>query len=297
MSERLHQFDLKLLTSSKDVGLRRLRSYAASLGGGAQIYLSYDDLLRNLSTAGLAPERSIVLHDSSIRLTAAQLTELSRRSRLFVLQQQTATDELMPPPSSHLWLAEGFLQCSLGAFFESPIMRMSMAQLVRRERAFQLTALLRWGHAQRMWQPQNRDTLADANLAFVRDLRLTGDGRRVAEMFSHFLQTGATHHGLVHDEVIFGSDGLLLLVAARCRLADSQTVSSLALELRIHDYPVAVVNQTSAKTVEIGALHYPFQPSPFNQEHMVLVCKYKSLAFNASPSEQPSHQETLKKVG
>src|SRR5438128_2371177 len=88
MTDRTQTFDLKLLTSSKEVGLRRLRTYAAALGGGAQIFHTYEDLRRNLESTFTGRRKNIVLHDGTVPLTSPQMLELQHFGRVFVLQPQ-----------------------------------------------------------------------------------------------------------------------------------------------------------------------------------------------------------------
>lgn len=259
MSERTHHFDLKLLTASKDVGLRRLRSYAASLGGGAQIFYSYEDLRLSLETCGQPAQHSIVVHDTSLVLTANELLTLATLSRLFQLHQPQHGDDLnVPAKGAPSWDLESYMRCSLTNFFDSAVVRMSMAQLCKTDGPFHLEQLLRWGYAAQTWDAANHsDSVADASLAFIRSLNLAGDGRRLTEVATHFLQTRLRQLGLVPTGVTFGADGLTTIVIARCTKADKIDIAAIAKELRLHDFPVAIINQLPNDNIEIGALCHP----------------------------------------
>lgn len=272
MAERLNNFDLKLLTASKEVGLRRLRSYAASLGGGAQIFNSFEDVRRNLETCFEGRRLNIVIHDETIPLTTPQLNELQRFARVFVLQKPDPLKlTFVPKAAAPCWTMESYLQCSLGSFLDSPVIRMSMAQMCKTNKPFHLEHLLRWGHAASIWNASDKRSVADASVNFVRTLNLGGEGRRLTEMFSHFLQARLPALGLRKDAVTFGSDGLLITVIAHCQPVAATLIRDLAEELRIHDFPISVINQLSGGQVEIAALYYPFQLASIQEERIVMV--------------------------
>jgi hypothetical protein len=158
---------------------------------------------------------------------------------------------------------------------------------------FHLEHLLRWGHASSTWRAEEESRgigVADAALRFVRNLNLVGEGRRLTEMFSHFIQARLPLLDLTPEAVTFGADGLLITVIARCRVAEgvdpAQTIGSAAQELRIHDFPIAVTNGLGDGRYEIAALHYPFQ-APIVGDERILMCFNKSpdlaAAFAAPP--------------
>lgn len=277
MADRSHHFDLKLLTASKDVGLRRLRSYAASLGGGAQIFHSFEDLRRHLEATAGNRQQSVVLHDNTLPITAAETATLACLSRVFHLHQpQGLADQQMPLPSSPCWELESFMRCSLPMLLDSQVVRMSMANLVKAEGAFHLEHLLRWGHAAQCWtatagesQDERAKSLADASMAFIRSLSLAGEARRLTEMASHFLQSRLRGLGLTPESATFGADGLTTTVITRCAADRSLRLSTVAEDLRVHDFPVAIVNRLEDGQIEIAALHHSGHPA--GSERIVMI--------------------------
>lgn len=287
MAERLNNFDLKLLTASKEVGLRRLRSYSASLGGGAQIFNSFEDVRRNLETSFQGRRLNIVLHDNTIPLGAGQLEELKRFARVFVLHKPDHENKvLVPKATAACWSMESYMQCSLGAFLDSPVIRMSMAQMCKTDQPFHLEHLLRWGHAASTWKVSDDKSVADASISFVRELNLGGEGRRLTEMFTHFIEARLDDLGLVKDAVTFGSDGLLITVIAHCQPAPNTSVRDLAEELRIHEFPISVINQLEHGRIEVAALYYPFQLASIHEERIVMVFN-KALEMQAATEPDP----------
>jgi hypothetical protein len=275
MAGRANNFDLKLLTSSKEVGLRRLRSYAAALGGGASIFHSYEDLRKNLETS--ASERhpaafNIVLHDSTLDLAPAQIAELRRRARIFILQRPDEADGRLPPPKAACWTSESYFRCSLAVFLDSPVVRMSMAQMCKGGQPFRLEHLLRWGHAASTWNLEDKASVADHGISFIHGLSLAGEGRRLTEMFSHFIQARLKGLLLSKQRVVFGSDGLLLTVIAHCRPEPGMDLKAVVEELKVHDFPIAVVNRLDGgATVEIAGLYYPFTLPEIAAERIIML--------------------------
>lgn len=275
MVEKTNSFDLKLLTSSKEIGLRRLRSYAASLGAGAQIYNSYDDLFRHLSTNVPSPGKSVVIHDGTITLQAAELENLTKLTRVFLLSRPDELSKALPPDGAPCWGLESYMRCSLNALLDSPIMRVSMSNLCKPGAPVRLDNLLRWGHASQLWHKGDQLDVAEHGLQFVKSLNLVGESRRLAEMFSHFLQSRIHELGLTEESVIFGADGLLTMVVARCKADPRMSVRAVTQELKVHEFTVAVLNRSGPDHVELAALYYPFQNPSVLEERIVMVLNKK----------------------
>lgn len=287
MGDRLNNFDLKLLTASKEVGLRRLRSYSAALGAGAQIFNTWDDLRRNVESAFNGCRANIVLHDNSVPLTPAQVHELQRFSRVFILQRPEQDNRVVVPANgAPCWDVESYMQCSLAAFLDSPVVRMSMAQMCKAGQPFHLNQLLRWGHAVSTWNKNPRTEVDDASYAFVKNLSLAGEGRRLAEMFTHFLVSSLPGFGVTKESVTFGADGLLVTVIATCQVGPEFPVRDLVEELRINAFPISVVNRLADGRYEVGALFYPFHMQSFRHEKIVMVFN-KVLDTAAASVEAP----------
>ncbi len=278
MAERVYNFNLKLLTAAKDVGLRRVRSYAASLGGGAQIFGCFDDLQRHLEAQPMHRQDGIILHDPSVKLTPGQFQELNRLSRIFSLDDPTSGSKDLPGPEASCWQAESYLRCSLTTFLESAIVRLSMAQTCNTKRPFHLQELLRWGYAAESLPIVGPEecplpgALAEACLAFIKRLSLSGEARRMSEMFSHFIEARLGQLGLQRAGITFGCDGLLTTVIARCEVtSDDLVLPDVASDLHAHGFPIAIINRTAPKTLEIGALYYPQQLFGRGDERILLV--------------------------
>ena len=289
MSERTNQFEMKLLTTSKEVGLRRLRSYAASLGGSASIFHSYDELYKHLSVCNTTEltSRQVVLHDHTIKLSAQQIAALQKLARVFVLQA-AQREEALPGPMDISWQTESYYQCSMHALLDSPVVRMTMAQMLSLERPFHIEHLLRWGHAASTWKESDAVTLGDHSLDFIRGLALTGEARRLVEMFNHFIQTRLDHLNLKKHQVVFGSDGLLMSISVHCDLPPRLDLRKIVDELRVHAFPIAAVNtQTATNTLEIAGLFYPHIMPEISAERIIMV-------FRKEHQERPKVSASLR---
>ena len=272
MAKRANNYEVRLLTSSKDIGLRRLRSYTAALGSGAQIFHSYQDLQLAIESSHSQRVRNIILHDSSVYLTSQEIMTLAKHARIFVIDQPRANEPTsLPADTSVLWKQEAYFRCSLNTFLDSPVIRMAMAQLCQPQTSFSIGNLLRWGATEQYWRTSSPESLSDAGLNFVRKLNLAGECRRITEMFTHYTHVNLHNLGIEVESVRFSSDGILTALIARCKLKDNVAISYLASELRIHDFYAGVVNKISDKDIEIGALFHQNPLQEDGQEKIVVT--------------------------
>ena len=281
--------DIKLLTTSKDVGLRRLRNFVAPLGGTSQIFHAFEDVLRHLQTATRPRIQSIIIHDHTVALTNAELMKLQRLSRVFTLQPQMTKDtQAVASPSADL-LSEMHAECSLIGFFESPVLRRSMAQLVLWPPKFNAGALLGWGHATQIWKAQSKSGLSEASIAFTRGLSLSGEGRRLVEVFTHHLQTRLPNLQAEVNEVTFGSDGMLVMVSADCQVKPGHglELDKIVDDLRQHQLPINIVNHKAADRFEIIGLYYPFSAPSKSGGGVILVFNRQQEQSQIVPAPMP----------
>lgn len=272
--------DIKLLTTSKDVSLRRLRNFVAPLGGTSQIFHAYEDVLKYLQTVPKPRTQNIIIHDHTVVLTDSELQQLQLLCRVFTLKPEaTKNTPAATPPSTDL-LSETYAECSLNTFFESPVIRRSMAQLVLWPPMFDAGALLGWGHSTQTWQAQSKSRLSEASIAFTRGLCLSGEGRRLVEVFSHHLQTRLPSLQVEVNEVTFGSDGMLVMVSADCQVKPGHDLelATIVDDLRQHQLPINIINHKAADRIEIIGLYYPFFAPPQKGEGVILV-------FNRQPQQ------------
>ena len=273
MSAQLVHCEVRLLTTAKEVGLRRLRGFAAALGGSGQICCTFAELRQELASTATPRRRRLVIYDQSLALTPDEFASLSHLARVFVIAPPLKDQPSCPPPqaSSPYWQAEAYLQCSLTTFLESPVVRMSMTQLIDAVPRFPLDQLLRWGHLAQRWTPSTAQPVAAASLAFVRSLSLGADARRLSENFCDFLATKLAGLNLRHELVTFGSDGLLTLVTARCLPTGPVNTAQLTAALHACRLPITIVSRRDSREVELGALYYPSHYNMLNEERLLLV--------------------------
>lgn len=271
MVARANNFDLRLLTSSREIGLRKLRSYAAALGGQASIFHAHGELLKLLAASEAGATRQVVLTDNSIPMNDAEKREMGKLARLFFLDRTPESKPENLPLSFADLKAEAYFRCTLQAMFDAPLLRISVAQLLRPDRAFHLEQLLRWGHAASVWTEQSRLGIADHSLAFARALSLTGEARRLLEISSHFVQTRLPALGLQSQKITFASDGLLVAVISRCRSKPGIDFATLSNEVFIHELPISVINCLAPNEFEIAALYTPYNPKELSHERVFLI--------------------------
>lgn len=292
MHNKLHTFTLKLLSASRAIGLRRLRSYAASLGGGADMYHDTKHLLSSLNDS---PVPQIVLLDGTIAIDEKSFERISRQARIFSIDQQQS-DQFVNPKKDHpCWRIESYAQTDLNVYLNSPVCRMNAAQMCNGDAPIQLANLVRWGHAREIWTPNQSTSIAESGLKFIKSFNLVSDWRRSTEMFCHFAEAHLHSNGLRISQVDFASDGLLLSNIIRCELTDldSSMVRALVDELRVFNFPISAINQLANNEVEIAVYHCPVHAEQKNVGPTVLVYN-KGLVSQAKTKES---DEELEKAG
>ena len=295
MSEGLANCEFKLLTTSKDVGLRRWRSFTAALGASGQIFHEINDLLLQLSTRRPNSCVPIVIYDQTLALSPQDLSRLQACCRLFILRPSSVFSDIsVPLPMAPAWAAEAYLQCSLNALLDSPIVRTSLGRLAIGGQGFKTNHLLRWGYAAQSCSANNSE-LNRVSLAFSRSLNLRGEARSLTEMFTHFVLTRLGSLGLRNELVTFGFDGILTLVSARCAILADMDVQAVAAELRIHQIQITMTNRLAGNYLEIAGLCHQQTSRAENAERMLLVFnkKHHTTALTQAESDQASTEASI----
>lgn len=319
MSANAHSFELLLLTASREVGLRRLRSYAASLGGGAHIFHTIEDLTQALKVEKGAPAvGKIIVNDGTVPLSSSQIEGLYPRARLFQLcEPRPQAESPLPVPAFPSLAAstrqpflslrgvglETSLHCSLPVFLESPVIRASMAHICKNIRPFRLPHLLRWGHAAESWSAapggadahRHNQEIAALGFGFSRRLSLSGGGLRLVEMVSHFAQTSLKDFGLVPRSMTFGSDGLLVLGSMLCPLPSESRLQDLAEDMREQNFPTTIFSRLPGGLIEIGCV-YNHIPATTGATLPVFII-YDQCLTGAAHQEPFSTPFTMNKAG
>lgn len=263
---------IKLLSTSNEVGLRRLRSYAASIGGGALIYNDYNKLIYDLaSTKDAMTYRPIVIIDAAIPINEAQVSTIKTYGRVFFIRPPGPVTERSQDVNDLCSLGESYMDCSLTTFMESPVIRVCMAQLCHPTAPIYLENMLRWGHATTEWKASSSIDLSSAGLSFIRKFNLMGDWRRLMEMFCHFVAARSKALDLKVDSVRFASDGLLLAAVAICPESAQKDPGELINDLRMHSFPIVSVNRREGGDLEFAAFYTPFHPIEGGKNTVVLT--------------------------
>jgi hypothetical protein len=297
MLEKLHTFKLKLLSTSKEVGLRRLRSYAASLGGGAQIYNGTLELFASYDEDQLP---TVLLIDGSVPLSNEELVLLSKSSRIFLLDQNANSLDRAPDIKDPCWSVEAYIQCSLSAYLAAPICRINAAHLCDQNKKFELSKLVRWGHARKIWTPGYTNSISSAGIEFIRDYFLISNWRRSTEMFCHFAECNISPLGLTAKQIDFASDGLMLLNVVRCEINEShrgrtkEMIRLLSEELRVFNFSISAINQLPNNELEIAVYHCPVHEQANHDGPVVLIYnQYAKPAISLKPKEDETEENDV----
>jgi|GEM_PF-3516050 len=242
--------EIKLLTTSKEVSLRRLRGFSAPVGAKADVINSVDELLVKLSASPDEKSEHIVLHDLSIPLTDDQLRTLSSLARVYRIGPVGSVGSANTIPGTQ---AELQAECRLADFFESIIVRRALPHIWSWPPTMRPENLLGWGHAVTQWQPKHGTELAEVGRSFHESLALTGNGRRLIELLTHQALTRLPILDLEVSEATFGCDGAVILMSLTCEFTGAGDINlpAIAAEIRAYQLPLATLTNHGANQIEI----------------------------------------------
>ncbi len=242
--------EIKLLTTSKDVSLRRLRGFAAPVGAKADIIGSIDELLTKLKNGSIDSFSNIVLHDTAVRITDDQLRQLNKMARVYRIGPIGSVGSANAVTGTH---TEFQIECGLAEFFDSIIVRRALPHVWCWPSSLRAENLLGWGHATTSWSANQPQELAEVAQNFHQSIALTGSGRRLIELLTHQAATRIPELDLVVTDATFGCDGALILMSLKCQLnsASEPDLAALAAEIRSYQMPVAGMIYHGGNSVEI----------------------------------------------
>ena len=245
--------EIKLLTASKDVSLRRLRGFSAPVGARADVVGSVDELFDKLQTGNGKKAENIVIHDLSLAMSDDQLRKLNTLARVYRVGPVGSVGSANAVAGTH---TEFQAECRLVDFFDSIILRRALPHIWGWPPAMQPENLLGWGHAVTNWQPHHGRELAEVAKSFHHSLALTGNGRRLIELLSHQSSTRLPLLNIEVGEATFGCDGAVVLMSLKCQYvgAGDINVAALAAEIRSYQLPLASLTYHGANRLEIMAV-------------------------------------------
>lgn len=292
MAKQAYKFDLKVLTTSREIGLRRLRSYAAAMGSNASIFHSYSELIKSLTGTQRTAACEIVIYDASCLLKADELKELHRLARVFQLRSPDLETSVIPIFST-MEQSEGVFYCSLDALLNSVIARSSLATISRNLELVQIEDLMQWGYSSLHWSDANPQSLATVCSEFVGSLAINRSGRNLLGRFSAFLEKEAEPLGLKHSEATIAADGLTVAIVCQFQVAKEYDLSSVIKILKQYALPTVVINNRVKKpsTLEIAGFVPAEQATLPSPDSLLIV-------FNKNQFEAPdSILPTLERAG
>jgi hypothetical protein len=246
MIGRFVKFDLNLLTSQKELGLRQLRAFSASIGGQGYIFHNYNLLVEHLESSDLP---QVIVLDTGFNLENSKIMDLNKLGQLFVIDSDSGIQ--LPSYDSGIWQSEGYLKCDIKGFFKSQVVHVCMANLIDKSQRFMFERTLNWGYAAMSWEAHSGTLIADTGLKFMRQFNLVTTMRRYTEMFCHFAEVRLPQINFVPQQIRFLSDGIKLAAYASCPTDKSIHVRDIIEELKMHMFPIGAINQRK-DVIEIG---------------------------------------------
>ena len=255
LRKAIQRFELTLLSSSKELSIRKLRSYCASLGGNGQILSCFDDWQRQLRQTHESGIPQVILYDTVLGLSMKQIEHLRMAGVFFVIDSQRETT-CLTKTNFFPWQHDSYCISQLDAVFQSPVIRFYLAKRILEHKTFCLSHLMRWGHAAQTWTLGSNLETSDLALKFCRTLKLNGEPRRVTEMASHFLEVFPRQFNLQVEKVTYASDGITTGVIAELRYntQGAWAYPQLVEEINQFSFPIAVMNHLGHHRIELAAL-------------------------------------------
>jgi len=177
---------MRVLSSSPDATIRRLRAFAASIGGKAELVAPSDFDPATLIAHPNHSETTLLLIDGNTAdgLAAAERlpATLPEAVNTFLLLFERASEKDHPQwasPSPIIGVIGG---CSV-ASLEHPAVRCALGSFVKVNCAPDASSYLRWGYASSLWTPHRKLTSASALTEFMDKISMPVQSAQVHRNF------------------------------------------------------------------------------------------------------------------
>lgn len=230
--------ELIVLSASRDLPVRKLRGFAASIGASARLVGSPGEILLptplDVSSTVANPKRPVmVLWDmATITLTSNEIKALGAAAFLVAVGDPEKLAVASAKPSvandhSTDWLQaiRMTLSCKwpLGRLLDTQIARVVFGQAISGQGSLDGFALLRWGHHGSTW-PSTETSLKDAPsitpsgiaATFSKQISAQGDLRKKLVAIARLFDGYGTKSRGQPASLTFASDGLLTCAIATC---------------------------------------------------------------------------------
>jgi hypothetical protein len=238
-----------VLSTSRDLPVRKLRGFAASIGASARLVGSASEILQtakvNVSPNGIDPKRPVmVLWDlATISLSSSEIITLGAAAFLVAVGEPERLARALANPSQTegpsadaMQAIRMTLSCSwpLWRLLDTQIARVVFGQAIAGQGSVDGFALLRWGHHGSTWPatesgPKDAPsiTLSGMAVAFSKQISAQGDLRKKLVAVARLFDGQGTKSRGQPLSLTFASDGLLTCAIATC---DEDLKSNLDLK-------------------------------------------------------------------
>ena len=164
---------MKVLSTSPDAAIRRLRGFAASIGGKAELMTPGEFNPSCLTASSEKPEKTLLLIDANSVDGAAILNllpvEIPESVVIYVLLPDA--ERTIPSWASDKRVASCFVGGTL-ASLENESIRCAIGNFVQSGRAPSASTYLRWGYASSLWSSGRKLSIAEVTAEFMQKLKL-----------------------------------------------------------------------------------------------------------------------------
>lgn len=279
--------ELLVLSQSRDLTVRRLRGFAASIGASARLFHSLADLKcfldeKNQTLRAPLPhvnlERLVILWDrASLPVPAPSAFEM--QEALAQIAAFIVTGEELPAstriksekaPESLVaatWTKSNvnlYLGWPLSRLIDTQVARVALVQALTLDQNVNSSTLMRWGHVSAQWtntvgeqsvlRPKTHSLLTVAS-TFAAQMGLRAMARTHLLSAARFFEKRSPHLALLAEQVNFATDGILTSVTAVCEAADETVLSAWAKALQGCGCHAVILSQESDKRWQVAAVY------------------------------------------
>ncbi len=220
MDTKGHIFQIRYLTASKELGMRRIKGFATSIGGHFELYrdpslfmASFES--RNTSFNNENNPKIVSLVDSSVNLSRHDVEFLMTHSILVAIADLPNWRTSQFSPNNILWDYDYIFLVNEKDFWQSPVARIGLAQICQLNKPIEPEKWLRWGFTRHT--DQNGSSYKDYLRKLAPPYRIKDALRR----FSSFFEKEIVTFGLETKKFHVLSDGLTFCLAAECEPVQS----------------------------------------------------------------------------
>ena len=254
-------FVLRLLALPKTIGMRKLRGYAASMGGSAEAFSDANSFAEAISDQdNTLPTIAIV--DDRVNIKPEVLAEISKICWLIYVNSDSSENAestvaeapAVVVPHAPDILVSAYIQYPIQKFFGSAAIRTAINHICSQNEEFSLDCFMRWGAASSRWENSSKQSLSGNQNAFLEKYKLFDLLPESPQKLAVFLEEELPKIDWTCSTLQIRCDGLVFSSIARCTPAgNDKNLGAIVTKLKQQLSSVAV-NTLADGSIEIATI-------------------------------------------